>query len=295
MVVPRSIFGNPIQGATVVVTGATSGIGYETARAFAAAGANVVVAGRRQERLNELVREIGAEHALAVPTDVADAAQVETLVARAVQRFGRLDVMVNNAGVGLAAAFAETTLEEFRRLMDVNFWGVVHGCRAAAPVFSQQRAGVIINVASILGKRGMPFNSAYSASKFAVVGFSEALRAELAASNVAVSTICPGAVESEIWQSAGNKLGAELPNFPKYPATQLAQVIVNDARFPQPEIVLALDAQAIDLFNTFAPRLLDFTMAAAAPFMEMLHGQNSAPGTGSGNIFAPRPGDAPRP
>jgi short-subunit dehydrogenase len=287
MVMPRGIFGNPIPGATVVVTGATSGIGYETARAFAAAGANVIVAGRRRERLDELAGAIGAEHALAVPTDVADEAQVQTLIARTVERFDRLDVLVNNAGVGLAASFAETTAEEFRRLMDVNFWGVVHGCRAAAPIMAAQRRGVIINVASILGKRGMPYSSAYAASKFAVVGFSESLRAELAGSNVAVSTICPGAVESEIWQSAGNRLGARMPALPRYPASQLAQVIVNDARFPQPEIVLALDAQAIDFFNTVAPRLVDMTMAAAAPFMEMFRGQ----ATSAGNLFTPRPDD----
>lgn len=274
MVMPQTLFGNTIRGATVVVTGATSGIGYETARAFAAAGANIVAAGRREERLNELVGAIGAAggQALAVRTDVAEYAQVEALMERAIARFGRLDIVVNNAGVGLAASFLDTTLDEFRRLMDVNFWGVVHGCRAAAPAMIAQRSGVLINIASILGKRGMPFNSAYSASKFAIVGFSEALRAELAASNVAVSTICPGAVESEIWQSAGNKIGAQIPEFPKYPAAQLAQVIVNDARFPQPEVVLALDAQAIDFFNTFAPRLVDVTLAAAAPFMDMLRG-----------------------
>ena len=285
MVLPRGIFGNPIQGATVVVTGATSGIGNETARAFAAAGANVAVAGRRRERLDDLVGAIGADHALAVPTDVADEAQVQALIARAIDRFGRLDILVNNAGVGLAASFAETTPDEFRRVMDVNFWGVVHGCRAAAPIMTAQRSGVIINVASILGKRGMPFSSAYAASKFAVVGFSESLRAELAASNVAVSTICPGAVESEIWQSAGNRLGAEMPALPRYPAAQLAQVIVNDARFPQPEIVLALDAQAIDFFNTVAPRLLDMTMAATAPFMELFRGQDAS----QGNFFTPKP------
>jgi NAD(P)-dependent dehydrogenase (short-subunit alcohol dehydrogenase family) len=282
---PRSIFGNPIEGAAVVITGATSGIGFETARAFARAGANVAIAGRRQQRLDELAALIAREgrQALAVRTDVADPAQVEALIAKAVERFGKIDVLVNNAGVGLAAAFSETTLDEFRRIMDVNFWGVVHGCRAVTPVMVKQRSGVIINVASILGKRGVPFSSAYCASKFAVVGFSEALRAELAASNVAVSTICPGAVDTEIWRAAGNKLGAQFDAFPKYPAWQLAQVIVNDARFPQPEIVLALDAQVIDFFNTVAPRLMDVALAAAAPFIELFRGANVSPG----NLFSP--------
>jgi NAD(P)-dependent dehydrogenase (short-subunit alcohol dehydrogenase family) len=283
-----TLFGNQIRGATVVVTGATSGIGYETARAFAAAGANLVVAGRRQERLEELGGAITAAggRALAVKTDVSEFAQVERLVKQAIDRFGKLDVIVNNAGVGLAAAFTEMSLEEFRRLMDVNFWGVVHGCRAVVPAMQKQGRGTIINVASILGKRGMPFNTAYCASKFAVVGFSEALRTELAAANIAVSTICPGAVESEIWESAGNRLTSQIPDFPKYPASQLAQVIVNDARWPQPEIVLSLDAQAIDFFNTIAPRLMDWTLSAATPFMQAMRGQ-AGKGT-EGNLFKPR-------
>src|SRR5581483_4062290 len=295
--VAQGVFGNQIRGATVVITGATSRIGYETARAFAAAGANVVVAGRRKERLEELTATIAKSggQALGVQTDVSEFAQVEALIARAHERFGGLDVIVNNAGVGLAAAFADVTLDEFRRLMDVNFWGVVHGCRAALPLMQEQRRGVIINVASIMGKRGMPFSTAYCASKFAVVGFSEALRTELAASNIAVSVVCPGAVESEIWQAAGNRLGGQMPEFPKYPASQLAQVIVNDARWPQPEIVLSLDAQAIDFFNTFAPRLMDWTLSAAAPFMQALQTlqapQSGAPGagdSGTGNLFQPR-------
>ncbi len=231
------------------------------------AGANVVAAGRRKDRLDELtaaIEKTGGQ-ALDMQTDVSDFAQVEALIARARERFGRL-----------AAAFRDVTLEEFRRLMDVNFWGVVHGCRAALPIMMEQQRGVIINVASIMGKRGMPFSTAYRASKFAVVGFSEALRTELAASNVAVSVACPGAVESEIWQAAGNRLRGQLPEFPKYPASQLAQVIVNDARWPQPEIMLSLDAQAIDFFNSFAPRLMDWTLAAAAPFMQALQGSRAA-------------------
>jgi len=275
--VSTGVFGNQLRGATVVITGATSGIGCETARAFAGAGATVVAAGRRRERLDALTAELGrgGGQALGVPTDVTDPGQVEALVAAAVQRFGTLDVLVNNAGVGMFAAFADVTLAEFRQLMDVNLWGVVHGCQAAVPQMQRQGQGTIINVASIAGKRGMPLSTAYCTSKFAVVGFSEALRTELAAGNIAVSTICPGMVESEFAQAAANKTGMQLPDFPKYPADQLAQVIVNDARWPQPEIVLPLDAQLIDFLNTVAPRLLDWSLAAGAP-------PPRPPGQGSG-------------
>jgi NAD(P)-dependent dehydrogenase (short-subunit alcohol dehydrogenase family) len=259
-----------LRGATVVVTGATSGIGRETALAFARAGANVAVAGRREERLLDLVSEIGAHTALAVRTDVADEAQVEALVERATRHFGRLDVLVNNAGVGMVARFDEMPLDDFRRLMAINFWGAVYGCKAAVPRMKRQdTGGVIINVSSILGRRGMPFETAYCASKFALAGFSQALRTELMADKIDVSTIFPGAVESEIWQSATNRTGLDAPDFlPKLPARELARAIVDDARFPQPEIVMALDAQAIDVLNTVAPAMMDVFLGQSLPFID---------------------------
>ena len=212
----------PLRGTTVMITGATSGIGLETARAFARGHARVVVAGRREERLEQLVKEIESRggEVLAVRTDVADAAQVERLVERAVERFGRIDTLVNNAGIGITARFDEQPLEDFRRVMEVNFWGAVHACRAVVPrMKAQPSGGVIINVSSILGKRGMPYETAYCASKFALAGFSEALRTEVMSSGIDVSTIFPGAVETEIWESATNRTGLSMPGFmPKFPA-----------------------------------------------------------------------------
>ena len=259
-----------LRGATAIITGATSGIGRETARAFAAADVNVVVAGRRDDRLRELVGEIGERTALAVRTDVADPAQIDALIAAAVARFGRVDVLVNNAGVGAAARFDEQPLDEFRQIMAINFWGAVYACRAVLPIMKAQPAGgVIINVSSILGKRGMPFETAYCASKFALAGFSEALRTEVLADRIDVSTIFPGAVESEIWESASNRTGPTVPELvPKFPARELARIIVQVARFPQPEIVMALDAQAIGVLNTVAPAAMDWMLGQSVPFLE---------------------------
>jgi NAD(P)-dependent dehydrogenase (short-subunit alcohol dehydrogenase family) len=246
-----------IRGSTAIITGATSGIGRETAREFARAGARVVVAGRREERLQELVGEIEAKggEALAVRTDVSDQAQVERLIEKAKGRFGRIDTLVNNAGVSIAARFEEQSLEDFRRVMEVNFWGAVFACKAVVPrMRAQPTGGVIINLSSILGKRGAPFETAYCASKFALAGFSEALRTEVMADGIDVSTIFPGAVETEIWESAASQTGLEMPDFvPKFPARELARIIAQDARFPQPEVVMALDAQVLNFFNTLAP------------------------------------------
>ena len=264
-----------VQGTTVVITGATSGIGRETALEFAKAGARVVVAGRREERLQELVALIEARggEALGVKTDVAEEAQVEALMAAAIGRFGRIDTLVNNAGVGIAAKFAEQSIEDFRRVMEINFWGAVHACKAAVPQMKAQAGGgVIINVSSIFGKRGMPFETAYCASKFALAGFSESLRVELMSEGIDVSTIFPGAVKTEIFEAAANQtsinLGDMSANFPKFPAEQMARIIVQDARFPQPEIVAALDAMAIDLVNKFAPGLMDLALGWTVPFIE---------------------------
>src|SRR5260370_1538372 len=158
-----------LRGTTAVITGATSGIGRETALEFARSGVNVVHAGRREDRLQDLVGQIEAmgEKAIAIQTDVSDQNQVDTLIARAAESFGAVNTLVNNAGVGLAVRFEDQSVEDFRRVMEVNFWGAVYACKAALPQMRRQPAGgVMINVSSIMGKRGVPYETAYCASKF---------------------------------------------------------------------------------------------------------------------------------
>lgn len=280
-----------LSGTTAVITGATSGIGRETALEFARAGAVVVIAGRREERLLKLVGEIKATggRALAVVTDVAVQQQVDYLIECAIDKFGRVDTLVNNAGVGYAGRFDEMTLEDFRRVMDVNFWGAVYASKAVVQTMRKQRGGgVIINVSSIFGKRGIPFETAYCASKFALAGFSEALRAEVMSDGIDVSTIFPGAVETEIFESATNRTGMEVPSFvPKFPAKAMAKIIVQTARFPRPEVVMALDAQAINFFNTLVPGLMDLALGWSVPFIEGMRRGAASTTTNSGNLYQP--------
>lgn len=280
-----------INGTTAVITGATSGIGRETALEFARAGANVVIAGRRKERLRQLVSEIESigHQALSVATDVADQTQVDHLVRSSVERFGRIDTLVNNAGVAFAGRFDQMTIEDFRRVLDVNFWGAVYASKAAvAQMLEQRGGGVIINVSSIFGKRGVPSQTAYCASKFALAGFSEALRAEVMSNGIDVSTIFPGAVETEIFESSANQTGMEIPGFvPKFPAQAMAKIIVQTARFPRHEVVMALDAQAINFANKLVPGLMDLALGWSVPFIEGM--RRGAPSTipNSGNLYQP--------
>ncbi len=161
-----------LAGRVVVVTGASSGIGAATAVACGRAGMRVVLAARRAERLAAVAADVIAAggDARVVPTDVADEAAVQALVEGTVTAWGRLDVLVNNAGVGILATVDQTTPAEFERLVRVNYLGAVHGVLAALPHMRRQGAGHIVNVASVVGKRASPFRAAYVGSKFALVG-----------------------------------------------------------------------------------------------------------------------------
>ncbi len=186
----------------VAITGATAGIGAASARALAAEGAKVVLGARREERLQELAEELGDRVAV-VTMDVRDPEGAEELVATAVDRFGRLDALVANAGIGAYGGIMDLTDEQLRVMMDTNIAGTLWPIRAAVPRFRAAGGGDIVIVASVAGLRGAGDEAVYAATKFAQVGLAGGLDRELREQNIRVSTLCPGGVATEFAMGAG--------------------------------------------------------------------------------------------
>jgi clavulanate-9-aldehyde reducatase len=189
-----------LTGKTIAITGATSGIGEATALLAARAGAGVALAGRRTDRLDDLRRRIEDEggRAVAVPTDVAVEDQARAFVQRAYEELGRLDVLVNNAGVMLLGPVGGADTEEWRTMIDVNCLGLLYCTHAAMPVMAEGGGGHIVNVSSVAGRRAGMGAAVYNMTKFGVTGFSEALRQEALHSNIRVTVVEPGFVETEL-------------------------------------------------------------------------------------------------
>ncbi len=191
---------NNIQGKVIVITGASSGLGEATARLLSAEGASVALGARRVDRLQSLAKELTRKggKALAKATDVTDGEQVKGLVATAVQTFGRIDVMINNAGLMPQALLERLKVDEWNRMIDVNLKGVLYGIAAALPHMKQQKSGHFINVSSVAGHRVGPGFAVYAATKHAVRALSEGLRQEVKPYNIRTTVISPGAVATEL-------------------------------------------------------------------------------------------------
>jgi NAD(P)-dependent dehydrogenase (short-subunit alcohol dehydrogenase family) len=183
-----------------VITGAGSGIGRATALAFAEKGADLVIVDKEEDRIAEAVRAIEARGArvLAKKVDVSDRTQVEELARFVIAERGRVDILYNNAGIGVGGGFDCTSLEVWKRIFSINFWGVLYGIRAFLPHMVERRYGHIVNTSSLAGLCAIPGMSAYCSTKFAVAGLGESLRAEVRKYGIGVSTICPGIINTRV-------------------------------------------------------------------------------------------------
>ena len=200
-----------IKGKIVVVTGASSGLGEATARLLSAQGATVVLGARRADRLHSLAKDLeaGGGKAFVLQTDVTRSEQVKALVDLAGQSYGRLDVMINNAGIMPQAPLEQLKIDEWDRMIDVNIKGVLYGIAAALPHMQRQKAGHFINVSSVAGHRVGPGFAVYAATKHAVRALSEGLRQEVKPYNIRTTVISPGAVATELPNTITDPAAAE--------------------------------------------------------------------------------------
>ena len=252
----------PISEQVVVVFGASSGIGRETALQFARKGAKVVIAARNEEGLQSLVediRHVGGE-AIYQVADVTDFAQVKAVADLAAERFGRLDTWVHCAAVSLYATFEQTTPEEFKRLIEVNLVGQAHGALAALPHLRQEGRGALIHISSVEGKRAFPYPSAYASSKHGVIGLLDALRVELMNEGVPifVTNVMPAGINTPFFNKARTKLGVKpMPAPPIYQPSVVAEVILHAAEHPTRDIVAGGAAKSLIAMQKLSPALMD--------------------------------------
>jgi short-subunit dehydrogenase len=250
-----------LPGSVVAITGASAGIGLAAARAFSREGSLVAVAARRKDRLESLVKEIEAagRKALAVEADVSIEADVYRFVDETVRAFGRLDVMINNAGFGIRGKVEETAAADFERLMKTNFLGTVYGCQAALRYMRPRNQGVILNVSSIVGHRSLPGGSAYGASKAAQISLTESLRVELRGTGIHAISVHPIATRTEFAAVALKESGGRggSPVGPVQTAEEVAAAMVRAVRHPRAEVHPYPMSRALVALNAMFPSLVD--------------------------------------
>jgi dehydrogenase/reductase SDR family protein 7B len=247
----------------VLITGGTSGIGRATALAFGRAGARVAITGRDEARLQSTAQELarlGVPH-LTVRADVGVEADSERAVRETVAAFGRLDVLINNAGISMRALFRDADLDVIRQLMQTNFFGTVYATKFALPHITQAK-GSIVGISSIAGYRGLPGRTGYSASKFAMHGFLEALRTELLPQGVHVLLACPGFTASNIRNVALAADGSQQGESPRdeqkmMSSEQVADYLVDAVRQRRRDLVLTSTGKLTVFLNKWLPGLAD--------------------------------------
>ncbi|WP_329273935.1 SDR family oxidoreductase [Streptomyces sp. NBC_01451] len=269
---PTGVYAQRFGGRLVLVTGAGSGIGRATAFAFAEAGARVVAVDRDAEsssRTAELARLVGAPEAWAEPVDVADEQAMEKLAEKVATEYGVVDVLVNNAGIGLSGSFFDTTPDDWKKVLDVNLWGVIHGCRLFGKQMAERgQGGHIVNIASAAAYQPSKALPAYSTSKAAVLMLSECLRAELAGQGIGVSAICPGFVNTNITttarftgvdaeeQARRQKRTARLYGLRNYPPEKVASAILRAVVRNEAVAPVTPEARGARLMSRFMPGAL---------------------------------------
>ncbi len=249
------------RGKIVIITGASSGIGAAAARAFAAAGASVTLAARSGAELERLAAEL-PEHPLVVPTDVRSASAARALVERVIAERGQVDILINNAGIGLAGPVATLDTADLEHVLAVNLLGSLHTIQAAVPHMCQRGQGQIINVSSVVGRQALPYLGGYAASKAALDRLTEALRMELRGTGIVVTLVRPGTTRTEFRQRRLGRGQEQRRVAPRgVPPAAVAQVLLRAAyREPHTAYVTVQD-RILVLLSTLLPRVAEGVLA----------------------------------
>lgn len=252
-----------VHGRTIIITGASAGIGRATAVTLAQAGANVVLTARRADRLAELAAELAAApgHCLVVPGDISQEGFAAHLVAQTMAAFGRVDVLVNNAGLGHRSPLLDLAPTDARTILDVNLLGVLYAVQAVVPPMQQMGGGQIINVSSIVGQRPLPLSGVYCASKTALNFFSRTLRFELRPSHITVTLVYPGLTATEFAQSRFGDKQNNRWGHTGLPATRVAHAIQRAIEKQQTEVYITWYDWLFTHLNRLFPRLTDWLLS----------------------------------
>jgi short-subunit dehydrogenase len=249
-----------IDGARILITGASQGIGRALAEAAAARGAKVIAVARSEDQLAELASKVHAQGGSLVTlrADITDADDRRRMVDAAAQHFGGIDILVNNAGIGATGHFADAGPDRLRKIMEVNFFGLTETTRAFLPLLRQGNKPAIVNISSIAGKRGIPARSEYSASKFAVQGFSEALRAEVAKDGIDVLIVCPGLTQTNFSKNMlEQKALVQMDHMRGMTSEEVALATIASIERGRREVCLTAQGRLIAYISRFFPRLAD--------------------------------------
>jgi NAD(P)-dependent dehydrogenase (short-subunit alcohol dehydrogenase family) len=249
-----------LDGRVAAITGGSSGIGLACAKHLAREGVAIVLGARRVSLLESTAEQIRAAggRAAIVQMDVTREADVNALVAMATREFGRLDVMICNAGFGYYGTVEETPPDVMQRMMDVNYMGTFYGARASLPVFRAQNSGHLIFISSIVGRRGIAFMGGYSATKAAQAGLAESLRTEFAESPIKVTCVYPISTRTEFHDAMARDFGHTVSGLgPKQSVDDVARAVVKCVRHPRPEVYPHALSRGLAVLNAIAPRFTD--------------------------------------
>jgi short-subunit dehydrogenase len=251
-------------GARIIVTGASSGIGWALAEQLGREKSRLVLASRNGDKLDELARALTEQkcEALVVPTDVTDPGQRARLIESTITRLGGLDILINNAGLGAMGFFSDADENRLRRIFEVNFFACTELTRLALPHLRQGKNPMVVNVSSILGRRAIPGCTEYCASKFALAGWSEGLRAELSQQGIHVLLVCPGRIQTNFQQNLiEDKIRFGWQNHGQMSAERCAQLILRAMRGRKNELTTTAQGKFLVWLNRLSPRLLDMLLA----------------------------------